>query len=990
MITLSAPAIVPAWVYEGLFPQADEDRLLQLSEAWAEQSGECRTDGELVLKTFSTLGGSWEGKDARAAQGRAQAIAGLLISTGEACTALALGCEAASEAVKATKLAMNTVLVSLAATTLGLIAAGAANPVNLSVAMVQIRSVQLAAYAILKSFEAALIERLSGLEFPAEIQPRVKGMTNPAVSGAHNLTGPGAGAETGERGGGDDYWFQGAALFATGDTSGISALTGSDQHDQQQSEREQASEESQRANAWYERNGSTFLSLVGAGDLDSETREIVESGDQDPDVPIGDILGTARQRAATVAGPGLEPSLGDEAQVPTVEEAQRALETSATSGFGGAVQAHIDTELDTAVPEESRSGGGSPRVPEATSVDQATPTAPQPKAATASGAQPVDSALPAASAPPAAPSGPGPRATGPAPTYYPAQPAPPPSPQPTYHQPSYTPPPPPAPTSGGGGGYAPTTGGGESPPPAGSAPAGTGSAGSTAAPAYPAGPQAPSWQGAGPGASTGQPGGYQPIVPSAGAPGGGGLGVVPPVGGAGPVGVPPVGPNLVPGQNLGGPPAPPAGPPGQPAPPPPVGTPPVQPSPVAGGPVRPSVPSSQIPGPVPPAVTGGGDAERPQPSPGAGVAAGGAVFGLTPLLGALHDLRLPIHPNRTLMQPTQFGVNDVPLAPLPPGMDAVFQKVLAPGEADAMVLGNVTRVRGLVYLRDQVAHLTTPAQLYDALGLGYTLMHPGGYETLAFDRASAGYEVLRCNGIRPEDLVIPIDVDVQLQGRPFRTVVRDHSRPWLGTGEAPGSSGDHPIEEFEVLGETALAIPHLAEIWRLAPDGSESHVATYNARSGRWTHAVGEPAEIPGRRVDNGLFAITHDAAGYETVTLTDTHNVLVAYGSAAPAEFLPTAGGSKRLVIPTTEIGALIGVTSLATWQGARVQLLYRHGDAALVDFADVSREQATALGFGRIAQGYWLPRWVPFGELTGVHETEREYPVPTRSLRQPGVSGN
>lgn len=1031
MITLAAPGIVPAWVYEGLFPQADEDQLLLLAEAWSKQGDECKADGELVMRTFASLAGSWEGRDARAAAGRGRAITSLLLTTGEACVGLALGCAAASEAVRATKLAMNTVLASLATTTQGLIVAGAANPLLLPVAMVQIRAVQLAAFSILKAFEAALLARLSGLEFPATIQPRVKGMVPmSAGGGVRNLGGPGAGT----------------GLFHTGDTSGISGLTGSDQHEQQQSGREQPSEESLQANSWFERNGSTFLNIVGGGGVEQDVQSTVDTGDLSTDVRIGDIFGTAEQGAANFVGPGPgEPTETQPSGLPTTEQATQALVDSAQSGFNTETQAQIDHQLDVARPTTTPPATGGPDVAVATPAATVPPPGTLPPGGGAAIAQPADVVRPGGPPggdPPGRPEPPpnypapskhapaaGTGPTGPAGGYVPHTPP---------HQ-TYTPPAPPAggqpgggyapAPSGGGGHYAPPSGGGGhyAPPgdagggyshgssgQGGSAPAGTGSAGTTA-PTYQPHSPAQSWSGpggGGPAGVAGAPAGGAPAgAPGAGGFGGGGFGgMVPPAGG----GVPPVGgpaagpgPNLTVGQNIGGglsgpPGTPPPGtpPPGQPpqgqppvgGPPtgqPPTGQPPGQQGPVVGGGIRPSVPGGQIPGPAPVPVPPGPQPESDRlhavPLAG-GVAAGAAAFGLTPLLGALHDLRLPIHPNRTLMQPTQFGVTDVPLAPLPPGMSAVFQKVLAPGEADAMLIGNVTTVRGLVYLRDQVAHLTTPEQLYIALGLGYTLVHPGGQETLAFDPSASSYEVLRCNGIRPADLVIPIDLDVQLHDRPFRAVVRDHARPWLGTGEAPGATGEHPIEEFELLGERSVAIPHLAEIWRMNGDGTESHVATFNARSGTWTNSTGEPVIIPGRRMDNGLFAITHDASGYETVTLTDTHSVLIAHGVAAPEEFLPAAGGSRRLVIPNTEIGALLGVTSLGTWHGARVQLLYRYGDSVLLDFADVSREQAMSLGFGRIAQGHWLSQWAPFTELTGVHEIERTYPVPVRAVHRPG----
>ena len=115
--------------------------------------------------------------------------------------------------------------------------------------------------------------------------------------------------------------------------------------------------------------------------------------------------------------------------------------------------------------------------------------------------------------------------------------------------------------------------------------------------------------------------------------------------------------------------------------------------------------------------------------------------------------------------------------------------------------------------------------------------------TIFFGKGTAGnaievaesVEVLRCAGLRPDDLVTPVDADVTLPpGTVPVPLVRHHKRPWSGTGEAPGSTSDAVIDEHEVLGYASVAIPHLAEIWRLHADGREEYVSTYNQRNGQW------------------------------------------------------------------------------------------------------------------------------------------------------------
>ncbi|WP_028708791.1 hypothetical protein [Propionicicella superfundia] len=777
MIMVTAPACVPSWVYEGLFPQADEDGLDALAATWHGQAASCSRDAEGLDAAFRTLSGAWSGPDARAASARARNISTLLTSTAAACETLAEGCLDAAEAVRATKLAMNVVLLRLGEATFGLVSTGSADAAAQQVAAVQLRGLQFSARAILVSYEKALVDRFSALQFPADIRRTVAGM-----SGAAGAAAVGEGAAEFEAGSDpvDAERHAGGDLYLLDTSVDTTEITGAEEHLRMQS---------------------------------------------GPASPVAGVAGEASWLSAAAARAFDLVAVQEVAPAPT---GPAAAPTSGAGVPGRMDGSADDLPGDSADPSDlasaSRSGSG------VTGMQPGDGRAASPWTVAdgidAAAQSRIDSLL----APPGG-------ATGPSA---------------------------PGPASPGG--------------------------------AIPPGQQA---------ASTVTPGGGQEAADRGAVVGPGGTGH----------------------------------------------------------------------DAAPPSSTNSADDSAHF---GGSLLGSGMAMSLTPLLGALHDLRLPIHPNRTLMQPTQFGVDDVPLAPLPIDMDIVFQKVLAPGEGDAMITGSVRTLRGFVYRRAQVAHLVAPSQLYDALGLGYTLMHAGGHRTRAFDRAMESVEVLRCNGVRQRDLVVPIARDVSRPDLLFATAVRDHVRPWLGTGGAPGATADSPIEEFEILGVTALAIPHLAEIWRLDADGSEHHVATYNARSGLWSRSNGDLSVTPGRKVDNGLYAVMQDGSGYETVTLTETHSVLVVHGLGAPEQFLPCPDGSHRLVVHNGDIAGMVGVSSLATWRGAVVQLLHRYGDSVLVDYADLPRDLAQGLGFGQIAQGHWLPQWAPFAELTDVRETERDYRVP------------
>jgi hypothetical protein len=1020
MISITAPGCVPGWVYEGLFPQADEDKLDSLAATWHAQGQACTRDAETLSTAFRRLTGTWSGTDALAAVARASSISSLLTTTGRACQALGTGTASASQGVRATKLAMNLVLLKLGETTLALIAAGSVSPATYEVAAVQIRAVQLAAYAILKSYEQALIEHLSGIRFPADIQPRVPGMSGTAAAASLVYSG-GAGVSALAGGAALPAAFgtalgAGAAGTAAAGTTALfppdtsvdtAALAGAAEHARLQSTAGTPSPDAAAAASWLNGAGAKVLGVDRA-----KTEESASLTDPQAGVPgsatIADIFGKAVEQSGGALGAAGDDgssgtmSAGAVGALPdtrTPDGRSAALQQSATSGFESSAQNRLDA-LFTKSPTPPRDASGSSSVfvrddePKKSGFS-ADDTATQGRSPSPSSSSLWTSHAPAGSSQP--PGGGATHQGGPA-----ASPGPSGGTQGgSSHGDGSSHGTPGSATGHAGGSGGSLDGSAGTGSVSGGTPSGTSSAGTTAT------APAPSWSGpdaGNSGASIGNPG--APLTGGSSGGGGSTTGFITPVGGAStPIaGAPSAGINLTSGQYLGGSSSLP-------------GTGNIAPGQnLAAATPSPSGGSGQgsTSGPIPPAqavgsggnavgrgqtgqsailppVGEGGSGSSSATASGKGDIAnqvGEAILGagitaaaLTPLLGALHDLRLRIHPNRTLLQPTQFGARDLLLAPLPADMSVVFQKVLAPGEGDAMVAGTVRTLRGLVYPRSQVAHLTTPANLFDALGLGYALELPNGEQTRAFDRAAESIEVLRCNGVRQRDLIIPLDAGVERPDVGFLTALRDHARPWQGTGEAVGSTAERPIEEFEVLGTTSLAIPHLSEIWRMEADGSEHHVATYNARSGIWSSSTGEVTVPPGRRVDNGLYAVMPDGVGYETVTLTQTHSVLVAHGATAPEQFLACLDGSRRLVVGNGQISDLVGVSSLATWRGATVHLLYRYGDSVLVDYADVPRALALSLGFGHIAQGHWLPQWVSFGELTHVRETERTYPVPGRS---------
>jgi len=333
-----------------------------------------------------------------------------------------------------------------------------------------------------------------------------------------------------------------------------------------------------------------------------------------------------------------------------------------------------------------------------------------------------------------------------------------------------------------------------------------------------------------------------------------------------------------------------------------------------------------------------------------------------------------VQPRNGGLLPTQFGPTDQQSAMLPAGLSGAYQKVLLPGEAEALMDGQITTLRGIVNPLDQVAHLTTPEELYAVLGLGFAIQGRAGADSLAFSRDADTIEVLRFAGLRMEDLITPVEADVTL---PANTVplplVRHHARPWNGTGEAPGSTSTEPIDEHEILGYAAVPLPHLAEIWRLHADGTAEYVSTYNARNASWVGST-SPARPAGERIENGAFATLSDGNVFEIVPLSDQFTILVARGQA-PEGFLPAQDGTSRIQVANEHIASVRGVTTIGLWQGQPVQLLERSGGSTLVDYAGDDPHSAAMAGFVQVNQGQWQTRWVPQAELSGVQTLERSY---------------
>jgi hypothetical protein len=187
----------------------------------------------------------------------------------------------------------------------------------------------------------------------------------------------------------------------------------------------------------------------------------------------------------------------------------------------------------------------------------------------------------------------------------------------------------------------------------------------------------------------------------------------------------------------------------------------------------------------------------------------------------------------------EVGLSDEPsvefepietVKPAPTGPAAersvVMQKPVAPTQVAYFLERGYDRVSGFVHRASEVAHLTTPEQLYGALGLGYA--------GSPFKPSDDEMYVLRWIAYRPNLYRIPYGGRDESGMRAMQGWMIERA-PFRGNGFAPGESDD-VIAEFKV---DSARLPHNAQMWRITRDGKESLVAVLDADGPHWIQVAG-------------------------------------------------------------------------------------------------------------------------------------------------------
>ncbi|MET8833960.1 SseB family protein [Micromonospora sp. NPDC004540] len=165
-----------------------------------------------------------------------------------------------------------------------------------------------------------------------------------------------------------------------------------------------------------------------------------------------------------------------------------------------------------------------------------------------------------------------------------------------------------------------------------------------------------------------------------------------------------------------------------------------------------------------------------------------------------------------------------PAPSVDPTRPVTMQKAIAPSQLAYYLERGYDRVSGFVHRASELAHLGTPAELYDALGLG----HPGS----PFSRDAEEIYVLRWPAYRPSLYRIPYGGQNEGAMRAMEGWVIERP-PFRGNGFAPGESSD-VVAEFKV---DSARLPHGAELWRIGADRSERVVAVLDTDALLWQRA---------------------------------------------------------------------------------------------------------------------------------------------------------
>jgi hypothetical protein len=175
-------------------------------------------------------------------------------------------------------------------------------------------------------------------------------------------------------------------------------------------------------------------------------------------------------------------------------------------------------------------------------------------------------------------------------------------------------------------------------------------------------------------------------------------------------------------------------------------------------------------------------------------------------------------------EPEPASVPESPPRPVPEVRaqgPVMMQKPISPEQLSYYLERNYDRASGFVYRAAELDHLTTPEQLYYALGLSYA--------GSSFKPDAAEVYVLRWAAHRGNLYRIPYGGQHEAAMRAMEGWVIERP-PFRGNGFAPSETSD-VVAEFKV---DSARLPHGAQLWRMDREGNERLIALLDSDGPRW------------------------------------------------------------------------------------------------------------------------------------------------------------
>lgn len=288
----------------------------------------------------------------------------------------------------------------------------------------------------------------------------------------------------------------------------------------------------------------------------------------------------------------------------------------------------------------------------------------------------------------------------------------------------------------------------------------------------------------------------------------------------------------------------------------------------------------------------------------------------------------------------------------------IVQKAVTPQMSSSYLRRCQDTVSGYVTNLADTVDITSPAELYNVLGLGY----PGSphrpnapyLDVLRFESTELMAFSNAIGGRTPEE--------AHANDGPFV----EHP-PFSGLGFTVGGNPPVPLWFLD-----HCRLPPGAELWRIHANGQEELLAMYSDVGLGWQGANG-PLPVESRVLPSLMIG---PLVKWQDVTwpadLIDGGTVVLASAGEPPmGGFTRTARGYWRREVPLDEVGEYYDLQLHGTWRGARFRIVHRWEQRGrmLAELFYIGRNalEAEALGLTKLDAGVYAGS-APISELTDV----------------------